>query len=72
MIKYDLKCKNGHEFEGWFSNSSDYDAQRKKRLVDCPYCETSNVEKAQGLLEEGVSIAPLPEALLPAAKKTLN
>ncbi len=46
MIKYNLICRHDHEFEAWFSSSSDYDAQRKKRLVDCPYCGSSKVEKA--------------------------
>ena len=46
MIKYDLNCKNGHSFEGWFSSSSDYDVQRKKRLVECPNCGTAKVQKA--------------------------
>ncbi len=136
MIKYDLICKNGHGFEGWFSSSSDYDVQRKRRLIDCPSCGTAKVEKAimapavatrrksatalaevankirqsvsencedvgdnfadearaihygekpkrgiygkasakeaQGLVEEGVAIAPLPDALMPTPKKKLN
>ena len=136
MIKYDLICKNAHEFEGWFSSSKDYDTQRAKRLVICPMCSTAKVEKAimapavatrnttgaaavdiaekirqeisdncenvgdnfadearaihygekpergiygtasakeaAGLVEEGVSIAPLPDVLLPKPKKTLN
>lgn len=136
MIKYDLNCKNGHGFEGWFSSSSDYDAQRVKRLVQCPECGTAKVEKAimspavatgrkkdamladiagkirkeisencenvgdkfadearaihygekpergiygrasqkeaAGLVQEGVSIAPLPDALTPVPKKKLN
>ena len=46
MIKYDLICRVGHEFEGWFSSSSDYDVQRKKRLVQCPECGSAKVEKA--------------------------
>jgi len=46
MIKYNLVCASGHEFESWFSNSLDYDAQRKKRLVQCPHCATAKVEKA--------------------------
>lgn len=136
MIKYDLNCKNGHSFEGWFSTSDDYSAQRGKRLIQCPECGSARVEKAimapavstgrkkeaavaeiagkirkeisekfddvgdgfadearaihygdkperaiygtasqkdaKDLLEEGVSIAPLPEALTPIAKKKLN
>ena len=46
MIKYDLICRHDHEFEAWFSSASDYDDQRKKRLVQCPYCNSAKVEKA--------------------------
>ena len=46
MIKYNLICRHDHEFEAWFSSSSDYDAQRKRRLVQCPHCGTAKVEKA--------------------------
>ena len=46
MIKYDLICRHDHEFEAWFSSSSDYDDQRKKRLIQCPYCNSAKVEKA--------------------------
>ena len=46
MIKYNLICRHDHEFEAWFSSSSDYDDQRQKRLVQCPYCNSATVEKA--------------------------
>jgi len=46
MIKYDLICRHDHAFEAWFSSSSDYDDQRKKRLVQCPYCGSAKIEKA--------------------------
>jgi len=46
MIKYDLICRHDHAFEAWFSTSSDYDDQRKKRLVQCPFCGSTKIEKA--------------------------
>ncbi|WP_026942563.1 DUF1178 family protein [Hellea balneolensis] len=46
MIKYNLICRHDHEFEAWFSSSKDYDAQREKRLVQCPHCGSAKVEKA--------------------------
>ena len=30
MIKYQLKCECGVEFESWFSNSKEYDRLEKK------------------------------------------
>ena len=32
MIKYNLKCKNDHEFESWFSNSKEFDKLKQKNL----------------------------------------
>lgn len=46
MIKYNLICRHDHDFEAWFSSSSDYDVQRKKRLLQCPHCGSAKVEKA--------------------------
>ena len=45
MIKYSLICSEKHEFEVWFSNSSDYDAQQSKLLISCPYCNSTKIEK---------------------------
>jgi len=46
MIRYNLICAQYHEFEGWFSSSSDYDDQAKTGLLSCPVCGTKKVEKA--------------------------
>ncbi|MGZ8364244.1 MAG: DUF1178 family protein [Caulobacteraceae bacterium] len=45
MIKYALACAFGHEFEGWFSTSADYDDQRERGLVECPMCGVADVRK---------------------------
>ena len=31
MIKYNLKCKNKHEFESWFSNSKEFEKLNQKK-----------------------------------------
>lgn len=46
MIRYALVCEHKHNFEVWFSDSSDYDKQRKRGLVTCPACDSRKVEKA--------------------------
>ncbi|MGZ5805120.1 MAG: DUF1178 family protein [Xanthobacteraceae bacterium] len=46
MIKYALACDNGHQFESWFQNSAAYDKQVKRKLVSCPVCDSTKVEKA--------------------------
>ena len=33
MIKYNLKCKNEHEFESWFSDSNEFDNLKKRGVV---------------------------------------
>lgn len=45
MIRYDLHCEAGHGFESWFRSSTDYDAQRKRKLVECPVCGSHQIEK---------------------------
>jgi hypothetical protein len=46
MITFDLHCAFGHGFEGWFSSSTDYDEQKLKGLLRCPYCDDAHVEKS--------------------------
>ena len=46
MIRYALACEHKHNFEIWFSDSSDYDRQRKRGLVTCPVCDSKKVDKA--------------------------
>ena len=45
MIRYSLQCVGEHEFEAWFSDSAAYDKQRKKKLVECPVCGSTEVKK---------------------------
>ena len=46
MIKYNLKCKNKHEFESWFSNSGEFERLKNKNLIECIYCQSKKVEKS--------------------------
>ena len=45
MILYQLKCRQGHEFEAWFLNSATYDSQQASGDVGCPFCGTTEVTK---------------------------
>lgn len=45
MILYALRCSCGHEFDQWFENMADYDAQRGASLA-CPSCGGHEVSKA--------------------------
>jgi len=47
MIVFDLQCRDGCEtFEAWFRSGTDYEEQRGAGLVQCPFCQSANVEKA--------------------------
>jgi len=46
VIVYNLKCKNGHEFEGWFASMAAYDEQVAGGKLICPMCNSHKVEKA--------------------------
>jgi hypothetical protein len=46
MIRYNLRCERGHAFESWFQSSSAYEAQEKRKLVNCPACGSDKVERA--------------------------
>jgi hypothetical protein len=46
MIHYNLRCERGHVFESWFQSSSAYESQEKRKLVNCPACGSTKVERA--------------------------
>ena len=46
MIKYNLKCSNGHEFKSWFSDSNEFDKLNKKKLLECIFCSSKKIEKS--------------------------
>jgi len=46
MIKYNLKCSNGHEFKSWFSDSNEFDKLNKKKLLECIYCSSKKIQKS--------------------------
>jgi hypothetical protein len=46
VIVFDLNCAEGHMFEIWFGSSDDYEKQKARGLVECPYCGSTAVDKA--------------------------
>lgn len=46
MKVFNLRCAQGHGFEGWFSSADDFDAQQARRLIGCPICNSTEVVKA--------------------------
>ena len=46
MIKYNLICECGKSFESWFSSSAKYDILKRKKLINCIYCDSTSVKKS--------------------------
>ena len=46
MIKYNLKCNHNHEFESWFSDSREFDKLKKKKLLECIFCNSKKINKS--------------------------
>ena len=59
MIAYDLQCVNGHAFEGWFEDSEAYQTQKKKKLIACPACDTSQVSRIPSTF--AIKSSPIPQ-----------
>ncbi|WP_257167908.1 DUF1178 family protein [Bradyrhizobium sp. SRS-191] len=69
MIRYALRCERDHTFESWFQSSSAYDSQVKRKLVECPTCGSTGIEKAimapRIVSKKGREVAPVPAAPAP-------
>lgn len=54
MIRYALKCRQGHIFESWFQSASAFDALMKAGHIACVDCGSADVSKA--LMTPGVQV----------------
>ena len=70
MIRYNLRCDRSHTFESWFQSSSAYESQEKRKLVSCPSCGSTKVERAimapQIVSKKGREVAVSEPAAIPA------
>ena len=75
MIHYQLRCDQDHEFDGWFNNSTGFEKQAKRGLIECPVCGGTKVERA--LMAPAVSTresseqAAPPPAPVPAPQQVM-
>ena len=54
MIKYKLICKDCETtFDSWFSSSKEYEKLKKKKFLNCHFCNSLNV--AKGLMSPSIS-----------------
>ncbi|MDC1344126.1 DUF1178 family protein [Pelagibacteraceae bacterium] len=56
MIKFKLICKDCETtFDSWFSSSKEYEKLKKKKFLNCHFCNSLNVGK--GLMSPSVNIS---------------
>ncbi|ODV11164.1 MAG: hypothetical protein ABT20_06435 [Rubrivivax sp. SCN 70-15] len=73
MKVLDLRCANGHRFEGWFASDDEFMEQNGRGLIECPLCadrEIGRLPSAPRLNLSGAREAtnpPAPAAPVPAA-----
>ena len=47
MIVFNLNCKIClTEFEGWFENSKEFLNQKRKKMINCPSCNSNDIQKS--------------------------
>jgi hypothetical protein len=67
MIKFSLKCGQGHEFESWFQSGAAYEDQAARGFIACPVCSSADVTKAimapalSFLSDKRLEVAAAPE-----------
>jgi hypothetical protein len=74
MKVFDLRCAQGHGFEGWFGSEEDFQSQLGRGLVACPLCGDAHVDRLPSAprlnlgASEPVPVAPAqPRADTPEA-----
>ena len=66
MKVLDLRCANGHGFEGWFGSEDDFLDQNGRGLVECPLCADRVITRLPSAPRLNLSGAREPD---PAAAK---
>ena len=77
MKVIDLRCHNGHAFEGWFAGDDEFLEQNGQRLIACPLCADTVIVRlpsAPRLNLSGardVAVAAHASANMPASPQAL-
>lgn len=66
MKVIDLRCDNGHGFEGWFGSDDEFLDQNGRGLIDCPLCADTVIVRLPSAPRLNLSGAREPAAA-PAA-----
>ena len=68
MVIYNLLCKKRHSFEAWFPSFEEYQKQAEQKLISCPTCGTTQVDK----LPHACAVHVKKEQPAPPAKTALQ
>lgn len=62
MKVFNLKCAQGHGFEGWFKSHIAFEEQQSGGLLSCPFCDSRVIEKTLSAPRLNLSGAQQAEA----------
>ena len=62
MKVLNLRCANGHGFEGWFASEDEFMDQNGRGLVECPLCTDQVISRLPSAPRLNLSGARKPEA----------
>lgn len=69
MIRYDLVCDKGHDFDGWFRDAAAFDKASAAGAVSCAQCGSSSTQKR--LMAPALATAEKQDARSAARKMAL-
>lgn len=61
MKVFNLRCGNGHGFEGWFASEDDFLDQNGRGLIECPLCADRIVKRTPSAPRLNLSAAGEPQ-----------
>lgn len=61
MKVFNLRCSNGHGFEGWFASEDDFLDQNGRGLIECPLCADRIVKRTPSAPRLNLSAAGEPQ-----------
>ncbi len=67
MIRYDLRCVQGHVFDSWFQSGGAFDALQKAGHLSCAQCGSPDVSKT--VMAPGVATSKQAEAPIAVLKE---
>jgi hypothetical protein len=67
MKVLNLRCANGHGFEGWFGSDDDFMAQNGAAMIECPMCADKIIKRMPSAPRLNLSGAREPAPAQPSA-----